>query len=49
MIAGELLIPTIVDQLELKLVVAMGEGAGANVLGRFALAHPTRALGTYIY
>ncbi|XP_023225591.1 uncharacterized protein ZK1073.1-like [Centruroides sculpturatus] len=35
----------VLDQLKIKLVVGFGEGAGANVLVRFALAHPSRVLG----
>ncbi|GIY95567.1 uncharacterized protein ZK1073.1 [Caerostris extrusa] len=35
----------VLDQLKVKLVVCFGEGAGANVLARFALAHPARVLG----
>lgn len=36
---------TILDYLHVKYVIGLGEGAGANVLARFGLAHPTRALG----
>lgn len=35
----------ILDQLEIKQVVLIGEGAGANIIARFAMVHPTRALG----
>ena len=30
----------ILDQLDFKSCVAMGEGAGANIVCRFAMAHP---------
>ncbi|XP_015604237.1 uncharacterized protein ZK1073.1 isoform X2 [Cephus cinctus] len=36
---------TVLDFLHVKYVVGLGEGAGANVLARFALAHPSRVLG----
>ncbi|XP_015785821.1 uncharacterized protein ZK1073.1 isoform X2 [Tetranychus urticae] len=42
---GEELIPTVLDHLKVGLIVGIGEGAGANVLVRFALANPTRTLG----
>ncbi|GIY48958.1 uncharacterized protein ZK1073.1 [Caerostris darwini] len=35
----------VLDHLKVKLVVCFGEGAGANVLVRFALAYPARVLG----
>nr|XP_022335675.1 uncharacterized protein ZK1073.1-like isoform X3 [Crassostrea virginica] len=35
----------ILDQLDIKQVVGIGEGAGANILARFAMAQPTRVLG----
>uniref|UniRef100_U5EZT5 N-myc downstream regulated n=1 Tax=Corethrella appendiculata TaxID=1370023 RepID=U5EZT5_9DIPT len=41
---GEELV-TVLDFLHVKYVIGLGEGAGANVLARFALAHPSRALG----
>ncbi|XP_076372407.1 uncharacterized protein ZK1073.1-like isoform X2 [Tachypleus tridentatus] len=41
---GEELIK-ILDHLKIKLVVGFGEGAGANILVRFALTHPSRVLG----
>jgi len=41
---GEDLI-TILDELQLKQVVCFGEGAGANILARFAMAHISRVLG----
>ncbi|CAB0002075.1 unnamed protein product [Nesidiocoris tenuis] len=43
-VLGEDLV-TILDFLHVKYVICLGEGAGANVLARFALAHPTRTLG----
>lgn len=42
---GEELIPSVLDQLKVNLVVGLGEGAGANVLVRFALSHSSRTLG----
>lgn len=36
---------TVLDYLHVRYVVGLGEGAGANVLARFALAHPSRVLG----
>ncbi|XP_074602807.1 uncharacterized protein ZK1073.1 isoform X2 [Brevipalpus obovatus] len=41
----EELIPTVLDHLKVNLVVGIGEGAGANVLVRFALANQSRVLG----
>lgn len=35
----------ILDTLNVKLVIGLGEGAGANILTRFALAYPDRVLG----
>lgn len=31
--------------MHVKYVIGLGEGAGANVLARFGIAHPTRSLG----
>jgi len=42
---GENLVPRVLDDLKIPLVVGFGEGAGANVLVRFALKHPQRCLG----
>lgn len=36
---------TVLDFLHVKYIIGLGEGAGANVLARFGLAHPTRCLG----
>lgn len=36
---------TVLDFLQVKYVLGLGEGAGANVLARFGIAHPTRSLG----
>ncbi|XP_043651590.1 exocyst complex component 4 isoform X6 [Drosophila teissieri] len=36
---------TVLDYLHVKYVIGLGEGAGANVLARFGLAHPSRVLG----
>lgn len=41
---GEELV-TVLDFLHVKYVIGLGEGAGANVLARFGLAHPSRLLG----
>lgn len=41
---GEDLI-SVLDHLKINLVVGFGEGAGANILVRFALAHASRVLG----
>ncbi|XP_052868533.1 uncharacterized protein ZK1073.1 isoform X6 [Anopheles cruzii] len=41
---GEELV-TVLDFLHVKYVIGVGEGAGANVLARFGLAHPSRCLG----
>lgn len=35
----------VLDQLEVKNVVGLGEGAGANIIARFAMAQPKRVLG----
>uniref|UniRef100_T1JG56 AB hydrolase-1 domain-containing protein n=1 Tax=Strigamia maritima TaxID=126957 RepID=T1JG56_STRMM len=35
----------ILDHLKVSLVVGLGDGAGANILARFGMAHPTRCLG----
>lgn len=36
---------TVLDFLHVKYIIGLGEGAGANVLARFGLAHPGRCLG----
>lgn len=36
---------TVLDYLHVKYVTGLGEGAGANVLARFGLAHASRCLG----
>ncbi|XP_012254297.2 uncharacterized protein ZK1073.1 isoform X1 [Athalia rosae] len=43
-VLGEDLV-TVLDFLHVRYVVGLGEGAGANVLARFALANPSRVLG----
>ena len=43
-ILGEDLV-TILDTLHVRYVIGLGEGAGANVIARFGLAHPTRTVG----
>nr|XP_027216852.1 uncharacterized protein ZK1073.1-like [Penaeus vannamei] len=35
----------ILDQLKVKLVIGLGEGAGANILARFGMAQPERCMG----
>uniref|UniRef100_A0A7E4VB68 AB hydrolase-1 domain-containing protein n=1 Tax=Panagrellus redivivus TaxID=6233 RepID=A0A7E4VB68_PANRE len=36
---------TVLDQLDVRSVIAFGEGAGANIICRFALASPNRIMG----
>lgn len=36
---------TVLDFLHVKYIIGLGEGAGANVLARFGLAHQSRCLG----
>ena len=43
-VLGEDLV-TILDTLHVRYVIGLGEGAGANVIARFGLAHPTRTVG----
>ena len=43
MIAEDLI--AVVDQLKVKLVIGLGEGAGANILARFGMAYPDRCMG----
>jgi pimeloyl-ACP methyl ester carboxylesterase len=43
-VIGEDLV-TVLDTLNVKQVVCFGEGAGANILARFAMTHITRVLG----
>lgn len=35
----------VLDELKVSLCVGIGDGAGANILARFGLAHPQRVLG----
>ncbi|XP_046574851.1 uncharacterized protein ZK1073.1-like isoform X2 [Haliotis rubra] len=35
----------VLDQLDVKQVIGLGEGAGANIIARFAMAQPNRVLG----
>ena len=37
---------TVLDQLRIKHVVVMGDGAGANIAARFAMMHVTRYIET---
>ena len=36
---------TVMDHLRIKQVVGLGDGAGANIILRFAMNHPGRVLG----
>lgn len=36
---------SVLDTLHIRYVIGLGEGAGANVVARFGLAHPSRVLG----
>lgn len=47
MIVGEQLLPKLLDELKVSLIVGIGEGAGANVLVRFALTNQQRTLGKH--
>lgn len=42
---GECVLAEVLDHLKIKLIVGIGEGAGANILVRFATAHHSRVLG----
>ncbi|KAI2802456.1 hypothetical protein RDWZM_009915 [Blomia tropicalis] len=42
---GEEILLKILDELGVQLCVGIGDGAGANILARFGLAHPERILG----
>lgn len=42
---GEELLPKVLDELKVPLIVGIGEGAGANILVRFALTNQQRTLG----
>lgn len=35
----------VLDELKVPICVGIGDGAGANIMARFALAHPERVLG----
>ena len=39
---------TVLDSLRVKQVVGLGDGAGANILLRFAMNHPTRLHGIFL-
>lgn len=41
---GECLV-TVLDRFQIKFVIGLGEGAGANILARFGMAHSSRCLG----
>ena len=36
---------TVIDHLRIKQVVGLGDGAGANIILRFAMNHPSRVHG----
>ncbi|XP_076460398.1 uncharacterized protein ZK1073.1-like isoform X2 [Babylonia areolata] len=38
----------VLDQLDVKSVIGLGEGAGANIVARFAMAQPDRVLGVVL-
>ncbi|KAH7644795.1 uncharacterized protein ZK1073.1 isoform X2 [Dermatophagoides farinae] len=42
---GEEVLLKVLDELKIQLCVGIGDGAGANILARFGLAHPERILG----
>ena len=39
---------TVLDHLRVKQVVGLGDGAGANIILRFAMNHPGRVLGVLV-
>ena len=39
---------TILDSLRVKQVIGLGDGAGANIMLRFAMNHPTRLHGIFL-
>lgn len=39
---------TVLDQLKIQTVVAMGDGAGANIVMQFAMSHPGRVWGVVL-
>jgi len=39
---------TVLDQLRIKHVIGLGDGAGANILARFAMMHVTRCMGVIL-
>lgn len=43
-VLGEDLV-AVLDTLHIRYVIGLGEGAGANAVARFGLAHPSRVLG----
>nr|XP_018900285.1 PREDICTED: uncharacterized protein ZK1073.1 isoform X4 [Bemisia tabaci] len=43
-VLGEELV-SVLDTLHVRYAIGLGEGAGANVIARFGLAHPSRTLG----
>lgn len=42
---GEEVLLKVLDELKVQICVGIGDGAGANILARFGLAHPERILG----
>lgn len=39
---------TVLDQLRIKYVIGLGDGAGANIMARFAMMHSARCLGVIL-
>jgi hypothetical protein len=39
---------TVLDQLRIKYVIGLGEGAGANIIARFGMMHVARCLGVIL-
>ena len=39
---------TVLDQLRIKYVIAIGDGAGSNIVVRFGMMHVTRCLGVIL-
>ncbi len=46
-VLGEELV-TVLDQLRIKYVIGLGDGAGANIMVRFAMMHTARCLGVIL-
>ena len=39
---------TVLDQLRIKYVIGIGDGAGSNIIVRFGMMHVTRCLGVIL-